>query len=332
MARARLLLYAAAHFLVDLSCALLILGRVCPEGDPAAVILLYNLFAFAVQMPVGLLADRLGRCHWFAAGGCLLVLTGWLLPPGLAAAVAAGLGNAAFHVGGGLDTLNSGEGKAGPLGLFVSPGAFGVYLGGRWAFSASALIVCLTLLAAAIVLALVCRGPDNAPLAVPQGTPRFWTAAGCLLAVVVLRSWLGLGASLPWKAGMGFAAVFAVAAGKAAGGYAADRFGMLPVAVTSLGLSALCFLGGNRPGLGLAALALFNMTMPLTLHAMARLLPGLKGFSFGLLTFGLFLGFLPVFYGSGGLGPAALAAGAAASLPPLVLGLRHAERGKPDAE
>lgn len=331
MARLRLILYAATHFLVDLSCALLVLGRVCPEGDPAEVILLYNLFAFAAQMPVGLLADRLGRCHWFAAGGCLLVLLGWLLPPGLAAAMAAGLGNAAFHVGGGLDTLNSWKDRAGPLGLFVSPGAFGVYLGGHWAFSASARIVCLALLAAAIPLALACRGPDNAPLAPPRGTPRFWMAAGCLLAVVVLRSWLGLGASLPWKAGMGFAAVFAVAAGKAAGGCAGDRFGTLPTALASLGLSALCFLGGNHPGLGLAALALFNMTMPLTLHAMARLLPGLKGFSFGLLTFGLFLGFLPVFYGSDGLGPVALAAGAAASLPPLLLGLRQAERGKADA-
>ncbi len=289
-------------------------------------------FSAGPGLRIGRLADRLGRCHWFAAGGCLLVLTGWLLPPGLSVAVAAGLGTAAFHVGGGLDTLNSGEGRAGPLGLFVSPGAFGVYLGGRWAFSASALTVCAALLAAAIVLALACWGPDNAPRPAPQGTPRFWTAAGCLLAVVVLRSWLGLGASLPWKAELGFAAVFAVAAGKAAGGYAADRLGMLPVAVTSLGLSALCFLGGNQPGLGLAALALFNMTMPLTLHAMARLLPGLKGFSFGLLTFGLFLGFLPVFYGSGGLGPVALAVGAAASLPPLVLGLRQAERGRADAK
>jgi FSR family fosmidomycin resistance protein-like MFS transporter len=39
------------------------------------------------------------------------------------------------------------------------------------------------------------------------------------------------------------------------------------------------------------------MTMPITLWAVARILPGVKGFSFGLLTFGLFLGFMPVYFG-----------------------------------
>ncbi len=40
--RLRLAFFAAAHFLVDLSCALLLLGRICPVYDPARVILLYN--------------------------------------------------------------------------------------------------------------------------------------------------------------------------------------------------------------------------------------------------------------------------------------------------
>ena len=44
---------------------------------------------------------------------------------------------------------------------------------------------------------------------------------------------------------------------------------------------------------GILAVFLFNMTMPITLHAAAEKLPGAKGFSFGLLTFALFLGFLP---------------------------------------
>lgn len=325
MARLRLGIYAAVHFLVDLGCALLLLGRICPAWDPAAAILLYNLFAFAVQMPVGLLADRLGRCHLFASAGCLLVLAGWMLPPGLAAVTAAGLGNAAFHVGGGLNTLNEGGRRAGPLGLFVSPGAFGVYLGGILAFSMPPPAVCLPLAAAAVVLALSGRGADNAPLALPRGDFKLWGGAACLLAVVILRSWLGLAAKLPWKADLGWMTVCAVAGGKAAGGYLADRFGMLPTALASLCLSALCFLGSSYPAAGLAALFLFNMTMPLTLWAMARLFPGMKGFSFGLLTFGLFLGFLPVYFEWGSLGPMMLAAGTILSLPPLILGLRRAE-------
>lgn len=343
MAKLRLGIYAAAHFLVDLGCALLLLGRICPDWNPGVAILLYNLSAFAVQMPVGLLADRLGRCHLFASAGCLLVLLGWALPPGLLAVAAAGLGNAAFHVGGGLNTLNEGGRRASPLGLFVSPGAFGVYLGGVLAIyrhpgktlmpeGALSLAVCLSLAVATVVLWRFGKGPDNAPLDLPRGDFRRWSAAACLLAVVIFRSLLGLAANLPWKADFGWLAVCAVAGGKAAGGYVGDRFGMFPTAMASLCLSALCFLGGNHPAAGLGALFLFNMTMPLTLWAMARLFPGMKGFSFGLLTFGLFLGFLPVYFGWGSFGPAALTAGTTLSLPLLIFGLRQAERRKNDAD
>ncbi len=334
MARLRLGLYGAAHFLVDFGCALLLLGRICPEWDPATVILLYNFLAFAVQMPIGLLSDRLGRCHLFASVGCLLVVSGWMLPPGLAAAVAAGLGNAAFHVGGGLHTLNESGSKAGPLGVFVSPGAFGVYLGGILAAAGPALLpwaVCLVLVLSTVLLWRFGRGAENAPLALPRRNVRLWGAVVCLLVVVILRSYLGLAANLPWKAEFGLLAVCAVAGGKAAGGYLADKLGVLFTAIISLCLSAFCFLGSGNSAAGLAALFLFNMTMPLTLWAAARLFPGMKGFSFGLLTFGLFLGFLPVYFKGGGLGAMALAAGTFLSLPPLILGIREA-RGRKGKE
>lgn len=337
MARLRLGIYAAVHFLVDLGCAMLLLGRICPNWNPGTAILLYNLLAFAVQMPVGLLADRLGRCHLFASAGCLLVLLGWAFPPGLAAVAAAGLGNALFHVGGGLNTLNEGGRRAGPLGLFVSPGAFGVYLGGILAFYGLSklflpMAVCLSLAVAAVVLWRFGRGADNAPLALPRGNFKMWGAAVCLLSVVIFRSLLGLAADLPWKTDFGWLAVCAVAGGKAAGGYLADRFGTFPTATASLCLSALCFLSGNYPAAGLGALFLFNMTMPLTLWAMAELFPGMKGFSFGLLTFGLFLGFLPVYSGWGSFGTTVLAAGTILSLPLLIFGLKLAERRKNDAD
>lgn len=62
MARTRLFIYSAAHFAVDFSCALLLLGRIRPgPGDALLCLLLYNFCAFALQMPVGLLADRLDK-------------------------------------------------------------------------------------------------------------------------------------------------------------------------------------------------------------------------------------------------------------------------------
>ena len=69
------------------------------------------------------------------------------------------------------------------------------------------------------------------------------------------------------------------------------------------------------------------MTMPVTLWAMARVFPGAKAFAFGFLSFGLFLGFLPVYfsvnlpYGMSWL----YAAVAAASLLLLWAGLRKAD-------
>lgn len=349
MTRLQAGIYAITHFLVDLGCALLLLGRICPNRDPAAAILLYNLLAFAAQMPMGLLADRLGRCHLFAAGGCLLVLAGWILAPELAAAAAAGLGNAAFHIGGGLHTLNANGSRAGAMGLFVSPGAFGVYLGSRFAFSNSSFPICLALATAAVSLILLGKipgkvslaggafqatrreNPDRREYGIFDSSWKFWSIAGCLFAVVILRSLLGLAMDVPWKADWGFWTVCAVAGGKAAGGYLADRFGVRTVAMVSLSVSALCFLGSSHPAAGLAALFLFNMTMPLTLWAMARIFPEMKGFSFGLLTFGLFLGFLPVYFGRGNFGPIALALGTGLSLLLLAWSLRQVERRTVDA-
>ena len=78
------------------------------------------------------------------------------------------------------------------------------------------------------------------------------------------------------------------------------------------------------PVWGTAAVLLFNMTMPLTLWAAARLLPQARGFAFGLLTFGLFLGFLPVAFGAPPLSGKEAAALAAVSAALMLPALRRA--------
>ena len=84
-----------------------------------------------------------------------------------------------------------------------------------------------------------------------------------------------------------------VVLGKTAGGFLADRIGTLSAAALSLIPCALLLLFPTSPVCGTLAMFLFNMTMPMTLWAMARLFPCARGFSFGALTFALFLGFLP---------------------------------------
>lgn len=317
-----LAVYAATHFLVDFSCALLLLGG----GEKDMLFLSYNFCAFALQMPLGIVADRLGRCRAVAAAGCLLAAAAWAFG-GLAGALCAGVGNALFHVGGGLDTLEHSGARAGPLGIFVAPGALGIFAGGALAGRVPGLWAAAALLLAGGGILVLCWAEKSS--AAPEKTALSKTGAGalvCLLAVVIFRGWLGFQFSFPWRGELGAALVCAVALGKAAGGLLADRLGLLPTAAISLCACAGLFLFSDFPAAGLAAVFLFNLTMPLTLWAAARLLPFGKGFAFGLLTFGLFLGFLPTWLGlspplsGGGL----YALSAACSLPPLLYGLKKA--------
>ena len=156
-------------------------------------------------------------------------------------------------------------------------------------------------------------------LAAPAG----YAVLGPLLLVVVLRSYAGISQAFPWRGAWVLPLTLALVLGKAAGGFVMDRLGPERAAGASLGLAAALYLASALPLPGVLAVFFFNMTMPITLCAAARLLPGAKGFTFGLLTFGLFLGFLPEFLGWPRLltGPWTYAAAAAASLallrPPL---------------
>ena len=316
--------YAAGHFLVDLACAFAMIRFVRPTGAWAVAVLLYNFFAFAGQMPLGLLADRFGNGRAFAAAGCLLAAAAYLLPgaPTLLAVIA-GIGNALYHIGGGYDVLRLSD-RAGLLGVFVSPGAFGLFLGlllGRGAFPA--VVPPLLLLIAAAAVPLLCARTDGAgPVLDLSGDGMIALLA--LILVVCLRSFTGFLFSFPWKTGAwAWIFVLCVVLGKSAGGLLYDRFGGVRTSVVTLGGAAALFLLSGHPAAGCAAVLLFNMTMPVTLRAAADLLPKAKGFSFGLLTFALFLGFLPEY-----MGLSAIRAGwmyavlSALSLALLLLGLR----------
>ncbi len=281
-------LYAAVHFLVDGVCAWAMLGHL---GGDHSGLLIYNFCAFVLQLPLGVVLDRLGGRKTpllFAGLGCVLTVLGARLHPAVL-----GLGNALFHVGGGVDVIRDG-GKCENLGIFVAPGAMGLYLGGLlagkipWllppAGAAMALLLCLV------------RSPGDISTAPSQKPPVF--LAACCFAVVVLRSFVGFQVVFPWKSGaLALAAVGAVVLGKMAGGVLAARFGGRTVTAVSLTAAAVCYAWTNSPVLGLMALLCFNMTMPLTLYALWRRFPAYPGSVFGSLTLALFLGFVPTYFG-----------------------------------
>ena len=282
--------YAIGHFLVDFACALMMLKTM---PDPVWF-LVYNFCAFAMQMPVGLLADLIGRNRAFALTGIGLVLFAFIPLDVPLRVIAMGIGNACYHVGGGREALLHDDKMAG-LGVFVSPGAVGICLGTALAqFEAVHMAAAFGLSACGAAVALICPGGTNRK---EFGKPRPVLAL-LMFAVVIVRSLIGTSMESPWKIGL-FVTLCALAAacGKALGGLAGDRFGSRAAGVVSLILAAILFLLPDVGIAGVLGVLLFNMTMPITLRRACDAAPGMEGFGFGLLTFGLFLGYLPSAFG-----------------------------------
>ncbi len=321
-------IYSILHLLVDGVCALAMFGRFASDESWYIYLLLYNFCAFALQMPLGIVLDGLSTpkvrriCYpsfGFAVVGVFLTLLGALTHP-----VVLGLGNALFHLGGGVGTIEEDAAKdwyGRGLGVFVAPGAIGLFLGTQLAKNGS---VVVWLVVVGVVMLLLCGVGwltiekkavreivlEKSPIeknalkndAVEQNLTTMQSALllvlGCFL-VVILRSYLGMAIVFPWKTTLvaGVLAVLAIASGKMAGGFLAARFGWKKTTISSLGLAAVCYFFSQRMPMGIFALFFFNMTMPITLYLLVQKLKNLPGFAFGILTFGLFLGFLPEYFG-----------------------------------
>ncbi len=303
-----LTLYSCGHFLVDLTCAFLMFTLMAGAGGQTLTcVLLYNFFAFALQMPMGLVADKLSRNAAFAVLGLVLTLLAFaLFPLPLLCSTVLGIGNCLYHVGGGVDVLNFTDKKQWMLGVYVSPGAIGLFLGGLLARkSLISLPVGFGIILASVVIislclhltrSLVISSNNIAPSLKAEGKAPI-LAVIALFLVVVLRSYVGMTLSFSWNVGtVSFISVLALAFGKAVGGILADKFGAIPSSVATLSLSAVLFIFSSNPICGILAIFLFNMTMPLTLFAMSKLFNGAKGFAFGILTFAIFIGYLPAHF------------------------------------
>ena len=303
VARLRTAIWSVLHFLVDMVCAWAMYAYF--GAGHYENLLIYNFCAFALQLPFGTFLDLYCEKHprlpvIIAAIGVTVTLCGTFTHPALL-----GIGNAFFHTGAGVDVIKDDfikKRKGINLGIFVAPGAIGLYLGAMIGKKTASPVICAVAGLIMAVLLLIRRSLTDAqteevfiPL-IKSSKMAFMTL--CCFAVVIVRSLVGMSVTFSWKSvpPLGALAVCATAAGKFCGGFLAARFGLRRTAVVSLLLASLCYLLGNIWTMGLTAIFLFNMTMPLTLYLLTEKLPGMPGFAFGILTFGLFLGFLPVYW------------------------------------
>ncbi len=152
-------IYCISHFLVDFLSAIFVLGAIpslCTDNSSFYIsVVTYNFFAFAFQVPLGIILDKRGTYKYIGVLGFCLIALCFLFKVGnpIFLATIVGIGNALFHLEGGVTAYEHSNGKAFLNGVFVAPGAFGVFFGTFFA-----------------------KNLANT----------FWPLAFCLLAVVIL--------------------------------------------------------------------------------------------------------------------------------------------------
>jgi len=304
------LLLGFSHFFVDFACTALLatLTTHLSALEVAACALLYNGLAFAFQLPIGALADKLRLHRDLAALGCLLTALGALFSQPLILCCLIGIGNACFHVGGGREALKQGRGTASFVGCFVAPGAIGIFLGPRlWDVSwltKGILPGCLLFLCICLFLR---RAEGRNAEQLTCGRCRLSSAGtviaiGCMFLTVLLRSYMGTVLQYTILSGFWPALLFTISifAGKFLGGALADRFGALPFNAFAQLLAVALFTASVRfQWLAFPAIFLFNTTMATTATQLYRCMPQFPGTMFGLTTFALYLGVVPRLLGLG---------------------------------
>ena len=285
MKKRQLAANSAAHLFVDAVCATVVVTSAA--AGYYSVYYIYNTFAFSTQCLAGLLTDRFGHCRILGPVACIWVaLCGFLPIQPVLGAVLIGLGNSLFHVAAGSEVLEQSEGKAAPLGLFVAPGALGIFAGK--AFPELRTVLCCLLILCAVWLfrenSHSGTGADIQQIKDENSKNHLIPALRLLLAVMTRA----IGGAVAGSSGqaalwMSFLVVLCVFAGKSLGGILSDRFGICRLAVISIPLAALFILISDRSfATGAAGQFLLNLSMPVTLFLIYRCLPNAPGFSFGL--------------------------------------------------
>ena len=316
--------YALCHFVVDFACVstmLCAVSRVLGESGQGSMevvalsILLYDIVAFTLQLPIGIALDQLDKNSHAALLSYALVGAGVILslvPIALLewpAILLLAIGNALFHSAGGLSVLNISQKHAGPSGIFIATGAIGVFLGtqsaqmGRLQIAFSLLVLLFLCALITLVVQKVNKkywNVHNVSFDIPRLSSNTLLAIALLSFVVALRSYVGMVMAFPWKSEMFLLvlSILGVFAGKALGGVVADRIGFRTTAIFSLIVAATLFVPSwEIPVMGLLGVFFFNFTMSITLASLANILPNAKGTAFGLASFSLAVGALPALAG-----------------------------------
>ena len=245
-------------------------------------------------------------------------------------------GNCLEHISGALVTLRVSDGRLAESAIFVGGGSFGVITGRLLSKTAGVAWIPFVLMAAATLVTVAvdrrlmsagCEAgaagtPETASAAVPghkkssteyslfdfEQNPCLHNIAAersdiaiivILGLVVVVRSYIGYGLPTAWnQSTIQTICLFCfMGLGKMLGGIFSDLLGPRRVGIfTCLAAIPLLLVSNHIMWLSLIAVALFSMTMAITLGGLVSVLPHNPGIAFGITTIGLLVGSLPTFF------------------------------------
>jgi len=297
--------------------------------------LAYDILAFAPQSVIGSLLEKHPNFRPGLTGMALLALGSALLLFGagnivsynspkeyfdpfhifiiISGLILLTMGNCIIHLLGAFITLRVSEGRLSESAVFVGGGSFGVITGKL--LSGVSCGVYFPFIFIIIATLLILKTDNNIIKSFGKDTFNF-SLYPCrhnicsdkspsviifvLLFIVIVRAYIGYGLPTAWNQTTVqnvFLYIF-MGTGKMAGGILSDIFGAKRVGVFSCILSVpVLLLSDHIMWTSLIGVALFSMTMAVTLGGLVSVLPENPGIAFGITTIGLLIGSVSTFIG-----------------------------------
>lgn len=296
--------YGLVHFSVEVASFYFLFSRL--SGSPLWWVLglLFDALAFLTQGFFGILTDRYPKLNIGLIGGVMMV-SALLLPWNVPGLIFLSLGNAMIHISGAQHTLRQTGGKITPNAIFVGAGSFGVITGQLLGKVSDPRLLVLPVVLMLLSLGAMHLSHQKDKLENTYSTFRISADKSLgLIAIlalisVIVRGYAAYAIPTEWNktVSQAIALFVCMGIGKTMGGVLCDKIGYRRVSIISLlgGLPFLLF-GNEMMALSLIGVALFSMTMPVTVAILASAFPKRPGFAFGLTTVGLFLGSAPAFF------------------------------------
>jgi MFS family permease len=291
---------AVLHLLCDLICGYKVIGILAINFFDYGlfIFVIYNTLAFCFQPFIGMYIDKYHHEKRILIASFVFLALGLFLNIWWLSAVFLGIGNQIFHVAGGKVCTNISVKKSSHLGVFVSLGAIGLAIGGNLyqyqLISYVSITLYLILIIASVLL--INDRVDNKEIYHSElkiSKKQIIVSVLFLLLAVFIRSFLGKIIYYEFVIDLKLLLILpaAAAVGKFIGGFIRDRFGGFYTVFGSMILAPIILIFFPKyPILMVIGLIMINISMPITLFELNKLLPGKEGFNFGILAGILFPG------------------------------------------